>query len=166
MLITGHTGFKGAWLAWWLSRDGATVGGYALAPEPGRPNLFEALRLGEIVDSAIADVRDADAVTRAMQRFRPDVVFHLAAQAIVRTSYAQPRATFETNAGGTAAVLDAVRGCDGVRAVVVVTSDKCYAPRSTGPAYREDDPLGGEGSVQREQGGTGAGRGGVPRVVL
>jgi CDP-glucose 4,6-dehydratase len=144
VLITGHTGFKGAWLAWWLARDGATVAGYALAPEPGRPSLFEALRLGEIVDSAIADVRDADAVGRAVQRFRPDVVFHLAAQAIVRTSYAQPRATFETNVGGTAAVLDAARACDSVRAVVVVTSDKCYAPRSAGPPYREDDPLGGK----------------------
>ena len=144
VLITGHTGFKGAWLAWWLARDGASVAGYALAPEAGRPSLFDALRLGEVVDSAFADVRDAEAVGRVVQRFRPDVVFHLAAQAIVRTSYDQPRATFETNVGGTAAVLDAVRACDAVRAVVVVTSDKCYAPRSTGPAYREDDPLGGK----------------------
>lgn len=144
VLITGHTGFKGAWLAWWLARDGATVAGYALEPDLDRPCLFDALRLGEVVDSAIADVRDANAVSRVVERFRPDVVFHLAAQAIVRTSYVQPRATFETNVGGTAAVLDAVRACDAVRAVVVVTSDKCYAPRSAGPPYREDDPLGGK----------------------
>jgi CDP-glucose 4,6-dehydratase len=152
VLITGHTGFKGSWLAWWLAREGASVGGFALAPEEGRPSLFGALRLDDVVESTIGDVRDADAVDRAVRRFRPDAVFHLAAQAIVRRSYAEPRATFETNVAGTASVLDAVRACDAVRSVVVITSDKCYAPRSSGPAYREEDPLGGHDPYSASKG--------------
>lgn len=143
VLITGHTGFKGAWLAWWLARRGAHVAGVALAPEPGRPNLFAELRLAEAVDSTLADVRDAEAVQRAVQRARPEVVFHLAAQAIVRTSYAAPRDTWETNVVGTATVLDAAREAGDLRAVVVVTSDKCYENRGLARGYREDDPLGG-----------------------
>jgi CDP-glucose 4,6-dehydratase len=143
VLVTGHTGFKGAWLAWWLVRRGAHVAGYALAPEPAAPNLSRALRLDDVVDSTLADVRDGDAVRRAVERFRPELVLHLAAQALVRASYDAPRATWDTNVGGTAAVLDAVRGSAGVRAVVVVTSDKCYDNRGLARGYREDDPLGG-----------------------
>ena len=142
-MITGHTGFKGAWLAWWLVRRGAQVAGLSLAPEPGRPNLFEELRLDGAVDSTFADVRDPAAVDRVMERVRPEVVFHLAAQAIVRASYAEPRTTWDVNVVGTATVLDAVFAHDDVRAVVVVTSDKCYRYRGLDRGYREDDPLGG-----------------------
>jgi CDP-glucose 4,6-dehydratase len=143
VLITGHTGFKGAWLAWWLVRRGARVAGFALAPEPDRPSLFAELRLAGAVDSTIGDVRDASAVERTMAQARPEVVFHLAAQAIVRVSYAAPRETWETNVVGTAAVLDAARAHSGVRAIVVVTSDKCYENRGLARGYTEDDPLGG-----------------------
>jgi CDP-glucose 4,6-dehydratase len=143
VLITGHTGFKGAWLAWWLVRRGAHVAGFALAPEPDRPSLFTELRLAGVVDSTLGDVRDAETVRRTMVRAQPDVVFHLAAQAIVRVSYAAPRETWETNVVGTAAVLDAAREQSGVHAIVVVTSDKCYENRGLPRGYREDDPLGG-----------------------
>jgi CDP-glucose 4,6-dehydratase len=142
VLITGHTGFKGAWLAWWLARRGARMAGLALAPAPG-PNLFAQLRLGELVDSTIADVRDAAAVRAAIERARPEIVLHLAAQALVRASYAAPRETWDTNVIGTATLLDAVRAASGVRAVVVVTSDKCYRNDGLARGYREDDPLGG-----------------------
>ena len=141
VLITGHTGFKGAWLAWWLVRRGAHVAGFAL--EPDRPSLFTELRLADVVDSTLGDVRDAETVRRAMVRAQPDVVFHLAAQAIVRVSYAAPRETWETNVVGTATVLDAAREQSGVHAIVVVTSDKCYENRGVARGYREDDPLGG-----------------------
>jgi CDP-glucose 4,6-dehydratase len=143
VLVTGHTGFKGAWLAWWLSRSGAAVTGYALPADERRPNLFRALRLDAAIESALGDVRDRSAVRRFVERVKPDAVFHLAAQALVRAAYADPAGTFETNVAGTAALLDAVRTSDSVRAVVVVTSDKCYLPRSSGAPYREDDPLGG-----------------------
>ncbi len=143
VLVTGHTGFKGAWLAWWLARRGARVAGFALAPEPERPNLFAELRLADVVDSTIGDVRDAEAVRRTMARVRPDVVLHLAAQAIVRVSYAAPRETWEINVVGTAAVLDAAHEQTGVCAIVVVTSDKCYENRGLDRGYREDDALGG-----------------------
>ena len=143
VLITGHTGFKGAWLAWWLVRRGAHVAGFALEPEPDRPSLFTELRLADVVDSTLGDVRDAETVRRAMVRAQPDVVFHLAAQAIVRVSYAAPRETWETNVVGTATVLDAAREQSGVHAIVVVTSDKCYENRGVARGYREDDPLGG-----------------------
>lgn len=143
VLITGHTGFKGAWLAWRLAREGATVAGFALPPEEGRPNLFRALRLDEEIDSTYGDVRDAGAVARCVSRFRPDVVLHLAAQTLVRVSYGDPRTTFDTNIGGAVAVLDAIRASDSVRAVVVVTSDKCYKNTGLVRGYVEDDPLGG-----------------------
>ena len=143
VLITGHTGFKGAWLAWWLVRRGAHVAGFALEPEPDSPSLFTELRLADVVDSTLGDVRDAETVRRTMVRAQPDVVFHLAAQAIVRVSYAAPRETWETNVVGTATVLDAAREQSGVHAIVVVTSDKCYENRGVARGYREDDPLGG-----------------------
>ncbi len=142
VLITGHTGFKGAWLAWWLVRRGARIAGLALSP-PAGPNLFDELRLGEQVDSIIGDVRDAAAVRAAIERARPEIVLHLAAQAFVRASYAAPRETWDVNVIGTATLLDAVRDARGVRAVVVVTSDKCYRNDGLARGYREDDPLGG-----------------------
>lgn len=144
VLVTGHTGFKGAWLAAWLKRDGAAVAGLALPPETdGQPNLFEAAGIAAGMRSTLGDIRDFALVEREMQAFRPEIVFHLAAQALVRRSYADPVATFATNVMGTLHVLEAARRCRSVRAVVAVTSDKCYENRGWVWGYREDDPLGG-----------------------
>lgn len=141
VLVTGHTGFKGAWLSAWLARAGADVTGLALAPE-GMPNLFAAAGLGGRLRSIEGDIRDFAAVERAMAAARPEIVFHLAAQALVRRSYADPLGTFAVNVMGTAHVLEAARRAD-VRAIVCVTSDKCYANNGARRAFREDDPLGG-----------------------
>jgi CDP-glucose 4,6-dehydratase len=136
VLVTGHTGFKGAWLAVWLHALGAEVTGFAAAP-PTTPSLFELARVGELVDDVRGDVRDAGAVRSVVARARPEVVFHLAAQAIVRAGLADPASTYDVNVLGTVHVLDAAREAT----IVCVTSDKCYAP---GPRpHREDDPLGG-----------------------
>jgi CDP-glucose 4,6-dehydratase len=143
VLVTGHTGFKGAWLSLWLHELGADVSGFAAAP-PTRPSLFELARLGELMPTSTGDVRDADAVRAAVERHRPEIVLHLAAQPIVHRSLARPLETFSTNVLGTANVLDAVRTAGhGVRAVVCVTSDKCYANREWVWGYRENDALGG-----------------------
>jgi len=137
VLVTGHTGFKGAWLTLWLHALGARVAGFATDP-PTTPSLFEAARVGELVDDVRGDVRDAGAVQEAVRRTRPDLVFHLAAQAIVRAALEDPAGTFAVNVLGTAHVLDAARDA----AVVCVTSDKCYAPG--GGPHREGDALGGD----------------------
>ena len=142
VFLTGHTGFKGGWLALWLSRLGAEVRGYALDPYT-TPNLFDVARLGGRLDDIRGDIRDAAAVDKAMAEFQPEVVFHLAAQPLVRLSYADPILTYETNVIGTAKVLDAVRRTPSVRAVVSVTTDKCYENREWVWGYRETDPLGG-----------------------
>ncbi len=143
VLVTGHTGFKGSWLALWLERLGAEVTGYALAP-PTRPALFDVLDLSKrITAHHEADVRDAECLRQVMREGRPDVVFHLAAQPLVRASYRYPIETFETNIMGTAHLLEAVRALDSVRALVVVTSDKCYENREWLWPYRENEPLGG-----------------------
>ncbi|MGU3666188.1 CDP-glucose 4,6-dehydratase [Methylobacterium sp. A49B] len=144
VLVTGHTGFKGAWLASWLLADGAEVMGLALAPEPGRPNLFEALDLASRMGCVMADIRDPQVVQDAVAAFRPQIVFHLAAQALVRRSYADPLGTFAVNVMGTAHVLEAARSVESVRAFVCVTSDKCYENREWVWGYRENDPLGGK----------------------
>jgi CDP-glucose 4,6-dehydratase len=142
VLLTGHTGFKGAWLALWLADLGAEVTGFA-GPPPSDPSLFELARVGELLADARGDMRDAEAVRRAVRAARPEIVFHLAAQALVRRSYADPVGTWETNVLGTAHLLDAIREAAADAAVVVVTSDKCYANDGSGRAFREDDPLGG-----------------------
>jgi CDP-glucose 4,6-dehydratase len=142
VLVTGHTGFKGGWLAVWLRHLGAEVSGFALAPAT-EPSLYAAVRLGELVDSTIGDVRDHDSFAACVDRVRPDVVFHLAAQALVGRGYEDPVGTFSTNVAGTAVVLDACRAQVSVRTVVVVTSDKCYADTGSGAPHRETDPLGG-----------------------
>ena len=142
VLVTGHTGFKGAWLSLWLDALGASVAGLSLAP-PTSPSLHE---LVQAPSSPPVDVRDPAAVHRVVAEARPSVVFHLAAQPLVRRSYAEPAETFAVNVQGTAHVLDAVRAVGGVDAVVVVTSDKCYAPlpeSSEDGGHRETDPLGG-----------------------
>lgn len=142
VFVTGHTGFKGAWLVSWLRELGAQVCGYALAPETG-PSLYEAADVGRGIRSIIGDVRDFEALSRAVGEARPAVVFHLAAQSLVRRGYARARDTFETNVVGTANLLDCLRNAPFVRAVVVVTSDKCYENREWIWPYREDEPLGG-----------------------
>jgi CDP-glucose 4,6-dehydratase len=143
VLLTGHTGFKGSWLALWLARMGAEVTGLALAPAT-EPNLFTLARVADgLHASHTCDVRDAQAVAAHVQAARPQIVLHLAAQALVRAGYADPLGTHATNVMGTAHVLDALRGQVDVRAVVVVTTDKVYRNREWAYPYREDDPLGG-----------------------
>lgn len=142
VLVTGHTGFKGGWLCLWLKSLGAEVAGFALAPEHGPLGLYTAARVGEGLDSTFGDVRDLPALEKAFARARPDVVFHLAAQALVRRSYRDPAGTFEVNVQGTAHVLEAARRTGFARTIVVVTSDKCYQ-NLDGRPRREEDPLGG-----------------------
>jgi CDP-glucose 4,6-dehydratase len=142
VFLTGHTGFKGGWMALWLSSLGANVRGYALDPCT-TPNLFEAANIGTTVEDVRGDIRDAAALDRAMVDFAPEVVFHMAAQPLVRLSYQDPVGTFETNVLGTARVLDAVRRTQSVRAVVSITTDKCYENHEWIWPYRETDPLGG-----------------------
>ncbi|AVO55023.1 CDP-glucose 4,6-dehydratase [Ectopseudomonas mendocina] len=142
VLLTGHTGFKGGWLALWLQELGAEVCGYAL-PAPAEPSLWQVAHLAERVPGTLADIRDAQRVAEAVAAFRPEVVLHLAAQPLVRESYRAPADTYATNVMGTANLLEALRRCDSVRAVLVVTSDKCYENREWLWPYRESDGLGG-----------------------
>ena len=140
--LSGHTGFKGAWLATWLLELGARVYGYALEP-PTTPSLFEQIGLASKLHHHIADIRDRAAVAESIQQAAPDFVFHLAAQPLVRLSYDQPVETYDTNVMGTVHVLDALRRLNRRCAAVFVTTDKCYENREWLHAYREEDPLGG-----------------------
>lgn len=142
VLVTGHTGFKGAWLSHWLLSLGAHVTGYALEPDT-TPSLFEALDLAERMDSRIGDIRDADALAAVVDACRPEYVFHLAAQPLVRRSYAEPTYTVAVNVSGTANLLEAVRLTDSVRVVVNVTTDKVYENPESGIPFAETDRLGG-----------------------
>ena len=144
VFVTGHTGFKGSWLCEMLLATGAEVYGFALKP-PTKPALFSQLKLAKRVKShEIGDVRNLAALTAAVRAARPDFVFHLAAQPLVRLSYKEPVETFETNVMGTVNLLEAVRRCAGKQcSVVCVTTDKCYENRETTRPYREDDPMGG-----------------------
>ncbi|SNS77502.1 CDP-glucose 4,6-dehydratase [Granulicella rosea] len=142
VFVTGHTGFKGGWLALYLTHLGAQVRGYALDPDT-TPNFFDAVQLGDRVEDIRGDIRDAAKLDAAMHSFQPEVIFHLAAQPLVRLSYADPIGTYETNVIGTARVLDAVRRTPSVRAVVSVTTDKVYENREWSWPYRETDRLGG-----------------------
>lgn len=151
VLITGHTGFKGAWLALWLKALGADVVGYALPPTSER-GLYTVAGVDRAIASIEGDVRDADHLAQVVAERRPEVVLHLAAQALVRRSFAHPAETFATNVMGTVNVLEAVRATSGVRAVVVVTSDKCYENLETGRAYVESDPMGGHDPYSSSKG--------------
>ncbi len=143
VLITGHTGFKGSWLVLWLHALGARLAGFAL-DIPTRPALFELAELDSLTDTCWGDIRDPKAIYEAVRRFQPEIVFHLAAQALVRESYREPLLTFETNVMGSAYLLQAVRQCPTVRVLVNVTSDKCYENMEQERPYREGDPLGGD----------------------
>ena len=140
--ITGHTGFKGGWLSAWLLDLGATVAGYALAPASPRA-LFVDAALGREMESTLGDVRDRGALLDAMREARPDIIFHLAAQPLVRESYERPLETFSTNVLGTVNVLDCARALPSVRAAIIVTSDKCYDLGHADRRHAEGDPLGG-----------------------
>ncbi len=142
VLITGHTGFKGSWLALWLQQAGANVTGFALPP-PSSPSLFELARVRDVISHVEADIRTPGSIGDAARNTAPDIVFHLAAQSLVRPSYEDPTGTFATNVMGTVHLLDAVRATPSVRAVVIVTSDKCYDNREWVWGYRETDPMGG-----------------------
>jgi CDP-glucose 4,6-dehydratase len=142
VFITGHTGFKGSWLCLWLSLLGAKVTGYALKP-PTHPSLFELCKVDALVNSIIADVRDLDQLKHALHAARPEIVFHLAAQPIVRESYNSPVETFDVNVMGTVNVLEATRACHGVKAIINVTTDKVYENIGKKQGYREEEPLGG-----------------------
>ena len=142
VFITGHTGFKGSWLTQVLMNWGAIVKGFSLAPS-GEESHFAALQLEDKINHDIGDICDAVALTHSMNDFRPDVVIHLAAQALVRESYKDPRTTFNTNVMGSLNLLSAVQGCGSVRALVYVTSDKCYENVEWVWGYRETDALGG-----------------------
>lgn len=142
VLITGHTGFKGSWLALWLKQLGADVAGVALPPNT-QPSLFELARVADGIDSHFCDIRDTDGLRRIVRTARPEIVFHLAAQPLVRASYREPLATFASNVMGTAHLLDALRGVDGVRVAVMVTTDKVYRNLEQPFPYRETDALGG-----------------------
>jgi CDP-glucose 4,6-dehydratase len=152
VFITGHTGFKGSWLATWLREAGAQVTGYALPPEAGRPSVYHLARVSDGIQSVLADVRDATRLGAALRAAQPEIVFHLAAQSLVRRSYADPVTTFDTNVMGTAQLLDQVRRLGSVRAVVVVTSDKCYENRDLERGYREEDPMGGHDPYSASKG--------------
>ncbi|MBC8127952.1 MAG: CDP-glucose 4,6-dehydratase [Gloeobacteraceae cyanobacterium ES-bin-144] len=149
--LSGHTGFKGAWLARWLLLLGARVHGFSLLPATS-PSLFEQLDLESLLEHEIADVCDADAVKRSLLRVQPDFVFHLAAQALVRFSYRYPLETYATNVMGTAHVLDALRLLEKKCAAVIVTTDKCYENREMDCAYSEEDSLGGHDPYSSSKG--------------
>lgn len=142
VFITGHTGFKGSWLAFLLNEVGAEVMGFALPPTGG-VNHFDLLQLDKKIQHVVGDVRDAPLLARTLQEFQPEFVFHLAAQALVRPSYDDPASTFSTNVIGSVNLLDAVRQCESVRSLVYITSDKCYENVEWIWGYRENDQLGG-----------------------
>lgn len=142
VFITGHTGFKGCWLALWLQQMGATLTGYALAPAT-TPNLFEVADVAQGMTSILGDIRDLNALEKAIAASRPEIIFHLAAQALVGEGYRDPLSTFSTNVQGTANLLEAVRNTPDIKAVVVVTSDKCYENKEWPWPYRENEALGG-----------------------
>ena len=142
VFVTGHTGFKGGWLSLWLQKLGADLTGYALEP-PTNPSLFEVANVGEGMCSIIADIRDAETLAKRMREAQPDIVIHMAAQPLVRYSYQAPAETYATNVMGTVHLFEAVRQTDTVRAVVNVTSDKCYENKEWPWGYRENEPMGG-----------------------
>ena len=142
VFLTGHTGFKGSWLSLWLFSLGAEVKGYALSP-PTSPSLFNEAKVDSIIDSQIGDIRDQDVLHKSMTEFNPDILIHMAAQSLVRYSYDAPIETYEVNVIGTAKVLEVARSCVNLKAIVNITTDKCYENDERLQGYKEDDPMGG-----------------------
>ena len=151
VLVTGHTGFKGGWLAIWLQRLGAKVAGFAL-PASTEPNFFDAAGVANTLQSEIGDIRDLDHLVQFVSSYRPEIIIHMAAQSLVRRSYADPIETFTSNVMGTVNLLEAARRCDSVAAVVNVTTDKCYENLEREAGYREDEPLGGHDPYSSSKG--------------
>lgn len=151
VFLTGHTGFKGSWLSLWLTSMGAHVNGFSLAP-PTHPSLFVEAGVADGMDSEEGDIRDLAAITQSMTRANPDVLIHMAAQPLVRLSYRQPVETYATNVMGTLHVLEAARQCSNLRAIVNVTTDKCYENREWEWGYRENEPMGGQDPYSNSKG--------------
>ena len=151
VFLTGHTGFKGSWLALWLHSLGAIVKGYALAP-PTNPSLFHEARVSSIIDSQIGDIRDQDILHESMTSFNPDILIHMAAQPLVRYSYDAPIETYEVNVIGTAKVLEVARSCANLKAIVNITTDKCYENDERSEGYKESDPMGGHDPYSSSKG--------------
>ncbi len=151
VFLTGHTGFKGSWLSLWLQSMGVTLRGISLAP-PTEPALFEIASVADGMDHIICDIRDFAAVNEQMSAFKPEIVIHMAAQPLVRLSYEQPISTYATNVLGTVHVLEAARNCRSVKAIVNVTTDKCYENREWEWGYRESDPMGGHDPYSSSKG--------------
>jgi len=151
VFLTGHTGFKGSWLSLWLQSMGAKAKGFALEP-PTTPALFEQASVAAGMESEIGDIRDLAAITASMTAFNPDIVIHMAAQPLVRFSYREPVATYATNVMGTVHVLEAARQCSNLKAIVNVTTDKCYENREWVWGYRENEPMGGHDPYSNSKG--------------
>lgn len=151
VLITGHSGFKGGWLALWLQDLGAIVTGFSLNP-PTVPNLFSSANVAEQMDSIEGDIRDFDNLHKAIKKSKPQIVFHLAAQPLVRTSYEDPIDTYTTNVIGTLNVLESIRKTTGVKVIIIITSDKCYENKEWVWGYRENDPMGGHDPYSSSKG--------------
>ena len=143
VFLTGHTGFKGGWLSLWLNSLGATVKGYALKPSVVLPSLFNEARVGSVVDSQIGDIRDQHTLYDSMTLFNPDILIHMAAQPLVRYSYSAPIETYEVNTLGTVKVLEVARSCTNLKAIINITTDKCYENDGRSQAYKESSPMGG-----------------------
>ena len=151
IFLTGHTGFKGSWLCLWLKKLGAEVVGYALEPATS-PSLFQTAEVSKGMTSVIGDIRDHDSLSKVMSDADPDIVIHMAAQALVRYSYDFPVETYGVNVMGTVHLLETARACRSVRAVLVVTSDKCYENRERDEGYRENEPMGGHDPYSSSKG--------------
>lgn len=151
VLITGHTGFKGSWLSLWLQEMGANVVGVSLDP-PTNPSIYEQARVGKDMQSLRADIRDLDNLKKIFKKYKPEIVFHLAAQPLVRYSYREPVETYQTNVMGTLNILEAIRSIDSVRAAVMITTDKCYENREWEWGYRENEPMGGHDPYSSSKG--------------
>ena len=151
VFLTGHTGFKGSWLSLWLASLGAEVKGYALSP-PTSPSLFDEAKVGKLIDSKIGDIRDQDALYESMIEFNPNILIHMAAQPLVRYSYDAPIETYEVNVIGTAKVLEVARSCSNLKAIVNITTDKCYENDERSQGYKEDDPMGGHDPYSSSKG--------------
>jgi CDP-glucose 4,6-dehydratase len=142
VLITGHTGFKGSWLSIWLKELGAEVVGYALPPYTERDNFIQT-GLQDHIEDIRGDIRNNQSLEKVFNTYSPDFVFHLAAQALVREGYQHPKDTFDVNIGGTVNLLENCRKCPSVKAIIIITSDKCYENKEWTWGYRENDPMGG-----------------------
>ena len=151
VLITGHTGFKGSWLSLWLNNMGADIVGVSLEP-PTKPSLYEQAQVADGMISLRGDIRDLDKMKSIFSEHQPEIVFHLAAQPLVRYSYSEPVETYATNVMGTLHILEAIRECQSVHAAVMITTDKCYDNKEWEWGYRENEPMGGHDPYSSSKG--------------